>query len=92
MQLQPKIVPPPLPDQNKIQLKLKRSQKAGMLGKMSFMLDARAELTSEAKGLVSKYGLGSLVIYDSKARQQRAEEAFSHFDIAACHFASPSTI
>lgn len=83
MQAQPKIVPPPLPDQNKIQLKLRRSQKAGLLGKTSFMLDARADLTPEAKGLVSKYGLGSLVIYDSKARQQRAEETFGHLDLAA---------
>src|SRR5689334_16067259 len=83
MQAQPKIAPPPLPDQNKIQLKLRRSQKAGLLGKMSFILDARAELTSDAKGLVSKYGLGSLVIYDSKARQQRAEAAYANFDQAA---------
>ena len=72
MQAQPKIVPPPSQDQNKIQLKLRRSQKSGLLGKPSFVLDARAELTPETKGLISKYGLGSLVVYDSKARQQRA--------------------
>lgn len=82
MHAQPKIVPPPLPDQNKIQLKLKRSQKAGMLGKTSFMLDARAELTTAGKALVTKYGLGSLVVYDSKARQQRADQAADHFDAA----------
>lgn len=67
----------------KVQLKLKRSQKAGMLGKTSFMLDARAELAPEAKALVHKYGLGSLSIYDSKAREKRTAEAFSHFDIAS---------
>ena len=33
MQAQPKIVPSPAPDQNKIQLKLRRSQKSGLLGK-----------------------------------------------------------
>jgi hypothetical protein len=82
MQAQPKIVPSPLPDQNKIQLKLRRSQKSGLLGKPSFVLDARADLTPEAKGLVTKYGLGSLVVYDSKARQQRAEQAAGHFDAA----------
>ena len=76
-------IPAPVADLNKIQLKLKRSQKTGMLGKTSFILDARAELSPQAKGLVTKYGLGTLVIYDSKARQQRAEEAFSHFDIAS---------
>ena len=56
MQAQPKIVPAPLPDQNKIQLKLRRSQKSGLLGKPSFILDARADLTAEAKRLVSKCG------------------------------------
>lgn len=83
LQAQPKFVPTPLPDQNKIQLKLRRSQKAGLLGKTSFILDARADLTAEAKGLVTKYGLGSLVIYDSKARQHRAEAAYGNFDQAA---------
>ncbi len=77
-------VPPPLPvaTQHKVLLKLRRSQKAGMLGKTSFMLDARVELDPEAKGLISKYGLGSLVVYDSKARQQRAESAYVNFDQA----------
>lgn len=82
LQAQPKIVPAPVPDQNKIQLKLRRSQKSGLLGKPSFVLDARADLTPEAKGLVSKYGLGSLVVYDSKARQQRTAQAADHFDAA----------
>ena len=68
LQAQPKMVPAALPDDNKIQLKLRRSQKSGLLGKTSFVLDARADLTPEAKGLVGKYGLGSLVVYDSKAR------------------------
>ena len=42
----------------------------------------RVELDPEAKGLISKYGLGSLVVYDSKARQQRAEAAYVNFDQA----------
>jgi hypothetical protein len=82
MQAQPKIVPQPLPDQNKIQLKVRRSQKSSLMGKPTFVLDARADLTPEARGLISKYGLGALVIYDSKARQQRAEAAYGHFDEA----------
>jgi hypothetical protein len=81
-QAQPKLVPPPLPDSNKIQLKLRRAQKTGMLGGATFMLDARVDLTPEARALVTKYGLGSLVVYDSKARQQRAEAAYGHFDEA----------
>jgi hypothetical protein len=67
---------------NKIYLKLRRSQKAGLLGKVTFMLDARVELSEQARALVAKYGLGSQVIYDSKARQERAQAAYGHFDEA----------
>ncbi len=60
-----------------MQLKLKRSQRAaGMLGgKIMYMLDARAELTPEERGLVSKHGLGKLSIYDSEGRKKRAQAA-----------------
>ena len=78
------VAPPPLATSSgKIYLKLRRSQKAGLMGgKPTFVLDARADVTAEARALISKYGLGSLVIYDSKARLQRAEAAFGHFDLA----------
>jgi hypothetical protein len=81
-QAQPKLVQPPVASENKIQLKLRRSQKSSLMGKPTFVLDARADLAPDARGLVSKYGLGALVVYDSKARQQRAEAAYGHFDEA----------
>lgn len=68
-----------------MQLKLKRSQRAGgiMGGKVLFGLDARAELTPDEQALVRKYNLGKLVVYDSEARKKRAEAAYGHFDDAA---------
>jgi hypothetical protein len=69
--------------ERKLHVKVRRSQKAGMLGgKPTFMLDARVELSAEDQGLVSKYGLGDLVVYDSKARRARNEEATGHYQDA----------
>ena len=72
-----------MPDERKLTLKIRRSQKAGMLGgKPTFMLDARVELNREDQGLVTKYGLGDLVVYDSKARRARGEQATGHYQDA----------
>lgn len=49
-----------------MQLKLRRSQRAGAL-------DARAELSADEQGLVRKYALGKLVVYDSEARKKHGE-------------------
>ena len=67
-----------------MQLKLKRSQRAGGMlgGKIIFGLDARADLSAEEQGLVRKYGLGKLVVYDSEARKKNSQAAYSHFDEA----------
>ena len=68
-----------------MQLKLKRSQRAGgmMGGKVIFGLDARADLSTDEQGLVKKYALGKIVVYDSEARKKRTESAYGHFDEAA---------
>lgn len=68
-----------------MQLKLKRSQRTGGMlgGKVIFALDARTDLTPDEKGLVSKYGLGKLVVYDSEARKKHSETAYGHFDEGA---------
>jgi hypothetical protein len=68
-----------------MQLKLKRSQRAGGMlgGKVIFGLDARADLTPDEQGLVKKYGLGKLVVYDSEARKKHQGSAYGHFDDAA---------
>lgn len=67
-----------------MQLVLRRSQRSGgMLGtKVVFGLDARTDLTADERSLVSKYGLGKLVVYDSETRRKHGEAAFSHFDDA----------
>ncbi len=66
-------------------LKLKRSQRSGgiMGGKVIFGLDARAELTPDEQGLVKKYALGKLIVYDSEARKKHQASAYGHFDDAA---------
>ena len=68
-----------------MQLKLKRSQRAGgiMGGKVMFGLEARVELSPEERGLVQKYGLGKIAVYDSEARKKHAQSAYGHFDEAA---------
>ena len=68
-----------------MQLKLRRSQRAGGMlgGKVIFALDARAELSADEQGLVRKYALGKLVVYDSEARKKHGEAAYGHFDNAA---------
>ncbi len=68
-----------------MQLKLKRSQRAGGLmgGKVIFGRDARADLSADEQALVRKYGLGNLVVYDSEARKKHQGAAYGHFDDAA---------
>jgi hypothetical protein len=62
-------------------LTLRRAQRSGgmMGGKIIFTLDARADLSAEEHGLVKRYGLGKLVVYDSEARKKHAEAAYGHF-------------
>lgn len=68
-----------------MQLKIKRSQRAGgmMGGKVIFGLDARADLSADEQGLVKKYALGKIVVYDSEARKKHGDAAYGHFDNAA---------
>ncbi len=68
-----------------MQLKLKRSQRMGgmMGGKVLFALDARADLSKDEQTLVSKYGLGKIVVYDSEARKKHGEAAYGNFGDAA---------
>lgn len=45
---------------------LRRDQKAGMMGmgKISFILDVRAELTGEEQASIKKYKLGETMLYE----------------------------
>ncbi len=46
-----------------MQLILQRSQKSGMIGKVTFALDARARLSDDETGYVRKYKMGKEVLY-----------------------------
>jgi hypothetical protein len=49
-----------------MKLLLRRSQKDGMMGigKVTFILDVRADLTDEEKGHIKKYKLGDTMLYE----------------------------
>lgn len=61
-------------------LKLRRSQRLGVMGKRLFALDARIELSPEERSLVQKYNLGETVIYDSISRRRHTEAMIAHAD------------
>lgn len=46
-----------------MKLLLRREQKSGLLGKMSFILNVRAELSEQEQGNVGKYRLGDTLLY-----------------------------
>ena len=46
-----------------MKLLLRRNQKSGMMGGVTFMLDARAQLTPEERNNVQRYGLGKTMLY-----------------------------
>jgi hypothetical protein len=56
-----------------MQLKLKRSQRKGLMGKMVFALDARMVIPRAERDLIERYRLGHHVIYESAARQRHTE-------------------
>ena len=47
-----------------MKLLLKRDQKSGLMGKISFLLSVRAELTPEEKESIKKYKLGNTMLYE----------------------------
>ena len=52
-------------------------------GNVVIALDARTELSPDERGLVQKYNLGNLVVYDSEARKKHGAAAYGQFDNAA---------
>ena len=76
------------PPTEAMSLKLKRSQRLSLMGKVIFALDARMALNAEEHFLVKKYRLGDVVIYDSKAREKYTEfnEGAPRDDERACCF------
>jgi hypothetical protein len=47
-----------------VKLLLRRDQRAGMLGKVIFTLEVRADLSDEERNAISKYKLGDTVLYE----------------------------
>ena len=48
-----------------MKLLLRRNQKSGLLGKIAFILDVRADLTEEELANIRKYRLGETALYAS---------------------------
>jgi hypothetical protein len=47
-----------------MKLKLRRNQKSSMMGKVTFMLDAKAELSDEEADHVKRYKMGKEMLYE----------------------------
>jgi hypothetical protein len=65
-----------------LRLKLRRSQRSTILGKVLFGLDARMELSSEELQLVRKYQLGKDVVYDSANREKYSENLQARLEMS----------
>lgn len=50
--------------EGKMKLLLRRDQKSGLIGKITFILTVRAELTDEEKNNIGKYKLGDTMLYE----------------------------
>jgi hypothetical protein len=79
----PKIQERPASPSQPMALKLRRSQRVTVTGKVIFVLDARIGLNAEEHALIKKYRLGGAVVYDSQARKKHQETAYGHFDEAS---------
>jgi hypothetical protein len=47
-----------------MKLLLRRNQRSGLIGKMIFTLEVRADLSPEERGAIDKYKLGDTVLYE----------------------------
>lgn len=47
-----------------MKLLLRRNQRAGLIGKMIFTLEVRADLSQDEQAAISKYKLGDTVLYE----------------------------
>lgn len=48
-----------------MKLLLRRTQKSGMMGKVTFTLEVRADISAEEKSNIAKYKLGETILYAS---------------------------
>ena len=57
-----------------MKLLLRRDQRSGMLGKVVFTLEVRADLSPDEKAKIAKYKLGSTVLYSKNEMKQGSGE------------------
>ena len=55
---------PVAPQAETFKLLLRRDQKSGLTGKITFLLDARVELSPDIQELIRKYKMGKEVLYE----------------------------
>ena len=65
-----------------MQLKIQRSQRAGLTQVIIFCLDIRAEYTAEEHANIQKYRLGSQAIYNSRAATKHLDRASAQLEAA----------
>jgi hypothetical protein len=90
----PRSYIPNEPDPKSMALKLKRSKRSNVMGKVFFVLDARIGLNAEEHALVKKYRLGGFLIYESQARAKHREATKAHLESTREHpslFDSPAS-
>jgi hypothetical protein len=56
-----------------MKLLLRRDQKSGLIGKVTFTLAVRAELTDEEKSNIKKYKLGDTMLYERDTMAERGK-------------------
>ncbi|MEY9351641.1 hypothetical protein ABIF99_000487 [Bradyrhizobium japonicum] len=74
-----------LPPSQPMALKLKRSERRHLTGKIIFMLDARVGLNAEAHALIKKYRLGNRIVYESGAREKHRDATKGHLESTREH-------
>jgi hypothetical protein len=67
-----------------MKLLLRRSQRQGMLGKVVFSLEVRAELTPAERANITRYKFGGAILYERKPMKESATDTvkireFPHF-------------
>jgi hypothetical protein len=58
-----------------MKLLFRRNQRSGLLGKVIFTLEVRADISAEERAAVSKYGLGTTMLYQSHEMVNRGSGA-----------------
>jgi hypothetical protein len=63
-----------------MQLKIQRSQRNALTGKVLFCVDIRAEYAADERTNINRYALGGQVIYNSQSARRHLEHAGAHID------------